>query len=51
MKTKMRKTDLYLTISQHEDIKKIANEKGIPFSELFRKIVDWYLDERKVKNG
>ena len=49
MKQKMRKTDLYLTILQHEEIKKIANEKGIPFSELFRKIVDWYLEEYEKK--
>jgi len=47
MKQKMRKTDLYLTIVQHEQIKKIADNKGISFSELFRKIVDWYLEEKK----
>ena len=42
---KLRKTDLYLTIRQHEKILEIANKKGITFSEVFRQIVDWYLDK------
>jgi len=45
----MRKTDLYLTIMQHETILEIANKKGITFSEMFRKIVDWYLEEKCEK--
>ena len=45
-KPKMRKTDLYLTIVQHDEVKKISEKKGITFSELFRKIVDWYLEEK-----
>lgn len=43
---KMRKTDLYLTIDQHKKILETANKKGITFSELFRRIVDLYLEEK-----
>ena len=43
---KLRKTDMYLTIVQHEKILEMANKKGITFSEMFRKIVDWYLEEK-----
>ena len=46
---KLRKTDLYLTISQHEKVKKISEEKGMTFSELFRRMVDWYLEEKYEK--
>lgn len=46
MKHKLRKTDLYLTVAQHDMVKKIANGKNITFSELFRRIVDWYLEEK-----
>lgn len=45
----MRKTDLYLTILQHETILEIANKKGITFSEMFRYIVNWYLEEKCEK--
>jgi len=44
----MRKTDLYLTIEQHKIILEIAGKKGITFSEMFRKIVDWYLEEKNL---
>ncbi len=40
----MRRTDLYLTEKQHEAIKEEAEERGINFSEMFRKIVDYYLE-------
>lgn len=45
-KPKMRPTLLYLTIVQHEKVMNMANKKGITFSEMFRKIVDWYLEEK-----
>jgi hypothetical protein len=48
-KPKLRKTDLYLSVIQHEKIKKIAEEKGIAFSELFRMIVDRYLEEHEKR--
>ncbi len=44
-KPKMRKTDLYLTIRQHQKILEIANNKGITFSEMFRQIIERYLEE------
>ena len=43
----MRKTDIYLTEKQHEKVKKEAIERGITFSEMFRKIVDNYLEREK----
>ena len=46
---KLRKTDLYLTISQHDEVKRISEEKGMTFSELFRRMVDWYLEEKYEK--
>jgi hypothetical protein len=48
-KPKMRPTLLYLTIVQHEKVMNMANKKGITFSEMFRKIVDWYLEEKDGK--
>jgi hypothetical protein len=44
-KPKMRKTDLYLTIRQHEKISEISMNKGITFSEMFRRIVEEYLEK------
>lgn len=42
----MRRTDIYLTNDQHEKIKKEAEVRGITFSEMFRKIVDQYLERK-----
>jgi hypothetical protein len=47
-KTAMKRTNLYLTEKQHEEISKEAKDRGINFSEMFRKIIDYYL-ERKDK--
>lgn len=47
-KTTMKRTNLYLTEKQHAEILKEASERGINFSEMFRKIIDNYL-ERKEK--
>lgn len=46
---KLRKTDLYLTIVQHKEIKKESDERGITFSEMFRKIIDWYRENKNEK--
>ena len=46
-KIKMKRTNLYLTEKQHETVYKEAEERGINFSEMFRKIVDYYYEERK----
>jgi len=46
MKTLLKRTDLYITIKQHKEIKKESEERGITFSEMFRKIIDLYLDKK-----
>ena len=46
-KTKMKRTNLYLTEKQHEAISKEAESRGINFSEMFRKIIDNYLEKEK----
>jgi len=46
-KKKMRRTDLYLTEKQHKAVYEEAEERGINFSEMFRKIVDYYLEREK----
>ena len=46
-KVKMKRTNLYLTEKQHHQISKEAEERGINFSEMFRKIVDYYLERKE----
>jgi len=41
----MKRTDIYLTEKQHKSVKCIADGKGITFSEMFRRIIDQYLEE------
>ena len=41
----MIRTNIYLTENQHKIIKRIAKKKGITFSEMFRKIVDKFLED------
>ena len=51
MKKKMVRTNLYLTETQHEVVSAMAEQRGITFSEMFRKIVDRYLEgSRESKN-
>jgi len=38
---------MYLTENQHKEVSKEAEERGINFSEMFRKIVDYYLERKK----
>ena len=45
-KVKMKRTNLYLTENQHSEISAEAEERGINFSEMFRKIVDAYLESK-----
>ena len=49
MKTKLKRTDLYITKTQHEEIKKESSDRGITFSEMFRKIIDLYLENKNGK--
>ena len=46
-KTKMKRTNLYITEKQHDEVSKDAEERGINFSEMFRKIVDHYYEQKK----
>ena len=47
MDNKMKRTNIFLTQKQHLDILKEAKERGITFSEMFRKIIDNYLERKK----
>lgn len=49
MKIKLRRTNLYLTKIQYDEIKKLSGDKQITFSEMFRKIVDSYLERKNGK--
>ena len=48
-KKKMRRTEMYLTKKQHKAVHKEAEDRGINFSEMFRKIVDYYLERKNEK--
>ena len=50
MKIKLRRTNLYLTKIQYRDVMKLSQDKGITFSEQFRKIVDFYFEKKLEKN-
>jgi hypothetical protein len=45
-KKRMRRTELYLTHKQHKAVIKEAEDREITFSEMFRKIVDYYLERK-----
>ncbi len=47
MKQQMRRTNIYLTLKQHDQVHKEADKRGITFSEMFRKIIDHYLEEKE----
>jgi len=49
MKIKLRRTNLYLTVKQYDEIMKESQDRGITFSEMFRKIVDLYLEKKNEK--
>ncbi len=50
MKIKLKRTNIYITQEQHREIKKISDASGITFSEMFRKIVDRYLEGKNAKD-
>ena len=51
MKNKMKRTNIYLTEKQHSEISEEAEEKEITFSEMFRKIVDAYLESKNEETN
>ena len=46
-KKRMRRIDLYLTQKQYKEVTKEAEDRQINFSEMFRMIVDYYLERKK----
>ena len=40
----MKRTNIYITEKQHKNVSKEAKDRGINFSEMFRKILDNYLE-------
>ena len=47
----MRRTDIYLTERQYDLVKEISQEREITFSEMFRRIIDNYLEEVSCLNA
>jgi len=43
----MKRTDIYLKESQLEKLKKEKNITGVPSSELIRRLIDKYFEEKK----
>lgn len=43
-KKRMRRTEMYMTNKQHEYIKEKADRKEIAFSEMARRIIDFYME-------
>ena len=46
----MKRTNIYLTVQQYDSVKKISSSLEITFSEMFRRIVDKYLEETSCHN-
>ena len=49
MVNKMKRTNIFLTQKQHSEVLKEAKDRGITFSEMFRKIVDNYLERKWMR--
>jgi Ribbon-helix-helix protein, copG family len=49
----MKRTNIYLTDRQHEELGRLANRAGIPVAEVIRRILDETLfkTEPKTKRG
>ena len=47
MKTKMRKIDLYITNKQYEVLRRESEERGITFSEVLRRLIEFYEENKK----
>ena len=48
-KNKLKRTDLYITQRQYDEVIKEAADRGVCFSEMFRLIIDKYLDGKMEK--
>jgi hypothetical protein len=49
MENKMKRTNIFITQKQHLEVSEEAKSRGITFSEMFRKIVDGYLENKNEK--
>jgi len=47
MKNKMKRTNIFITQKQHLEVSGEAKDRGITFSEMFRKIIDNYLERKE----
>ncbi len=47
MKNKMKRTNIFITQKQHLEVSEEAKDRGITFSEMFRKIIDNYLEGKE----
>ena len=47
----MKKVNFFMTVRQLKELAKIQSGLGITFSELMRRIVDGYLEEKQGGNN
>jgi Ribbon-helix-helix protein, copG family len=45
---KMNRTQIYFTEKEHQLIKAEAEEKGLPMSDVIRRIIDEYYDKKRI---
>ena len=50
MKKRMHKTDFYITQGQYKTLKKMSDKEGRTMSEIFRLIIDYYLENKHEKS-
>lgn len=41
---------MYLTTKQDKEIKKIAKEAGLAFADVVRRILDYYIENERMKD-
>ena len=49
MNTKMKRTNIFITQKQHSAVMEEAKDRGITFSEMFRKIIDNHMEGKNEK--
>lgn len=43
----MHRVNVHMTTRQHEGLKQAAADKGLPMSELLRRVIDKYLSQQE----
>ncbi len=46
----MVRKQLYVTQRQDKELRKISKETGLPFADIVRRILDYYLENGKAKD-